>query len=58
MSITNEATRVPVFKLDRMKLMMVAANMAAVARLENPRRLRDFGESGLVRNKRVCRKRT
>ena len=44
--IMNLATSVPVFRLDRRKLMMVATNMAALARLENPLRLSNFG--GLV----------
>ena len=36
--------------------MMVAANMAAVARLENPLCLSRFGDQVLLRNKRGFRK--
>ena len=43
------ATRLPIFKLDKRKLLAVAMNMAAIVRLENPRRLSNFEESGLKR---------
>ena len=47
METMNMATRLPVFKLDRRKLLTVAMNMAAIVRLENPRRLSNFEGSGL-----------
>ena len=36
MNTVNAATIVPVCKLERMKLMTVAANMAAITQLEKP----------------------
>ena len=39
MTLINAATAIPVFKVKRRRLMTVVANMAVVARLENPRRL-------------------
>ena len=42
MNTMNPARSVPVLKLERMKLMMVATKMAAFRRLENPRRLSCF----------------
>ena len=36
--------------------MTVAMNMTVVARSENPRRLSNFRESGLAKNKRLYRK--
>jgi hypothetical protein len=47
----NAASSVPINKLERRKLMTVAANIAAVARLENPFRLSGFGDRVLLRNK-------
>ena len=50
MNTMDDTTSFPVFKLERRKLMTVAMNMAAVARLENPRRLSNFEGSGLDTN--------
>lgn len=55
MDTTNMATRSPVTKLERMKLMAVATNMAAVARFENLFRLLGFEEVLLHKKKRLGR---
>ena len=53
MNTMNPARSVPVLKLERMKLMTVAPNIAAVRRLENPRRLLRFGDQAVLGNKRL-----
>ena len=53
----EEATRVPVFKLERIKLMTVAMNMVAAARLVNPLRLSSFVDQVRMGNKGFYRRR-
>ena len=53
----NAATSLLVFKLERRKLMRVAANMATVARLENPLRLSCFVDQVLLGNKGILGRR-